>query len=59
MFDSERDLLADDKDALYFICGPESFMTETRSALKERSSIPDSRIRLELFGTGGTACEGR
>lgn len=51
--DTERDLLIDHDDALYFICGPESFMVETCSALK-KLGVPEQRIRLEIFGIGAT-----
>jgi nitric oxide dioxygenase len=51
--DMKRDLLTDHNDALYFICGPESFMTESCSAL-QKLGISRSQIRLEIFGTGAT-----
>ncbi|KAL1851155.1 hypothetical protein Plec18170_006479 [Paecilomyces lecythidis] len=46
------DLFLDDKTTEYYVCGPESFMRDTKKALLELGVDP-SRIKMELFGTGG------
>ena len=49
--DNERDLFLSNKATVYFICGPNEFMTKVRVQLKERNVAPD-RMRTERFGTG-------
>lgn len=46
------DLRLNDKNASYYICGPEKFMTDLERALQDRG-VDASRINMELFGTGG------
>ncbi|KAL2157138.1 hypothetical protein VTH06DRAFT_6426 [Thermothelomyces fergusii] len=48
----ESHLFLNDPRAEYFICGPEPFMIDVRSALAALG-VDRSRIFLELFGTGG------
>lgn len=50
--DSNTDLYLDNRKTEYYVCGPESFMTDMAAALRTHSVSPD-RIKLELFGTGG------
>lgn len=47
-----KGLFLDNPATEYYICGPEKFMTDMESALKARG-IKASRIKMELFGTGG------
>lgn len=47
----ETHLFATDPRAEYFVCGPEAFMADVRSALIALG-VDRSRIFLELFGTG-------
>jgi nitric oxide dioxygenase len=54
--DEDQDLLLNNRDALYFICGPETFMLDNSVAL-ERFGVPSSRIRLEVFGAGAIPAE--
>ena len=49
--DRERDLFLDKSDAVYYICGPESFMSDMSASLKVLG-VGEERIKLELFGTG-------
>ncbi len=49
--DREGDLFLYKKDAEYFICGPERFMTDMQKTLREYG-VEEDRIKLELFGTG-------
>lgn len=49
--DKKRDLLLDKNDAVYYICGPEGFMSDMRASLKALR-VGEERIKLELFGTG-------
>ena len=39
----------DDRDAHYFICGPDGFMT-TMTGLLKNWNIPTAQVRLETFG---------
>lgn len=48
------DLFLDDSRTEYYICGPEQFMTDMESSLKEKGVSAD-RIKMELFGTGGVS----
>ncbi|KAI1623216.1 globin-like protein [Exophiala viscosa] len=48
----EEDLRLNEKNASYYICGPENFMTDLEQALRDRG-VDASRINMELFGTGG------
>jgi nitric oxide dioxygenase len=50
--DSDKHLFLGDKRAEYFICGPELFMLQTKKALVAKG-VPEDRIRLEVFATGG------
>jgi len=52
--DREKDLFASNAKAEYFICGPESFMTDTKRKL-EAMGVGADRINLELFTTGDVA----
>ena len=49
--DKERDLFIGNDKAEYFICGPETFMTEVRATLVSMG-VDRSRTFLELFATG-------
>ncbi|KAH6623119.1 globin-like protein [Chaetomium tenue] len=49
--DHDRDLFVGNPAAEYFICGPEAFMVDVRSALAALG-VDRSRIFLELFATG-------
>lgn len=48
------DLFLDDAQTEYYICGPEKFMTDMDSSLKDRG-VSAARIKMELFGTGGAS----
>ena len=48
----EQDLKLGHKDAQYYICGPEKFMTDVELALRDRG-VASERINMEVFGTGG------
>ncbi|KAJ5110441.1 hypothetical protein N7532_000976 [Penicillium argentinense] len=50
--DSTNDLFLDDFQTEYYICGPDKFMTDTKSSL-EGLGVKADRIKMELFGTGG------
>ncbi len=50
--EAEGDLKLHDKNATYYICGPERFMTELEQSLRDKG-VDSSRINMELFGTGG------
>ncbi|KAK8195164.1 globin-like protein [Phyllosticta capitalensis] len=43
-------------DALYYVCGPEQFMLQTKKALLAKG-VDESRVRIELFGTGGVGAQ--
>jgi nitric oxide dioxygenase len=49
--DSRADLMLDQKDARYYICGPELFMADLEKALRGRG-VAQERINMEVFGTG-------
>ena len=49
--DQARLLRTDDMHTGYYVCGPASFMLESRTALGELGVAPE-RIHLELFATG-------
>lgn len=49
--DREGDLFLDKKDAEYFVCGPERFMTDMQKTLREYG-VEEERIKVEFFGTG-------
>ena len=49
--DKEQDLVLSDTSALYYICGPPSFMSAMRQGL-QGYGVEGSRIKLEVFGTG-------
>jgi nitric oxide dioxygenase len=49
--DSEDDLFVNNKRALYYICGPESFMAYVEAGLKDMG-VEQDRIRKEAFGVG-------
>jgi nitric oxide dioxygenase len=49
--DFEKDLCLDDSRTTYFVCGPDSFMADIRSGLRQRG-VDEDRIRMEVFGTG-------
>lgn len=48
----DADLHLSCPDTLYYVCGPESFMLQTKRALAAEG-VDESRLRMELFGTGG------
>lgn len=49
--DNEKDLLLDNNSALYFVCGPESFMADVEEGLL-KMGVRQDLIHLEVFGTG-------
>ncbi|KAJ5931039.1 hypothetical protein N7466_006532 [Penicillium verhagenii] len=49
---SSQDLFIQNPATEYYICGPESFMTDMESSLKAQG-VSDDRIKMERFGTGG------
>lgn len=50
--DPSKDLFLDEPRTEYYICGPESFMTDMATGLKNRGVSMD-RVKMELFGAGG------
>ncbi|KAL3457110.1 globin-like protein [Aspergillus heterothallicus] len=50
--DAGKDLFLEDKEAQYYVCGPASFMLETKNALVAQG-VDEARVHMELFGTGG------
>ncbi|KAJ5594658.1 uncharacterized protein N7459_000866 [Penicillium hispanicum] len=52
--DANADLFLDNAQTEYYICGPETFMTDMEAGLKAQG-IGADRIKMELFGTGGVA----
>lgn len=48
---AEHDLFINDARAVYYICGPEKFMTDMQSVLQSWG-VDGERIKLEVFGTG-------
>ncbi|OOQ83607.1 Flavohemoprotein [Penicillium brasilianum] len=50
--DASKDLFTDIPTTEYYICGPDKFMTDMQTTLKEKGVSAD-RIKMELFGTGG------
>ncbi|KAL2868922.1 flavohemoprotein [Aspergillus lucknowensis] len=50
--DENKDLFLDNKETEYFVCGPTSFMVETKKALAAKG-VGEARVHMELFGTGG------
>jgi nitric oxide dioxygenase len=49
--DKENDLFLNDKEAVYYICGPGGFMRDMGDKLRS-FGVDDQRIKLEIFGTG-------
>lgn len=49
--DNKEDLFLSDPRTEYYICGPETFMTDVAAALAKRQ-VGAERIKMELFGTG-------
>ncbi|KAJ9635191.1 hypothetical protein H2199_008677 [Coniosporium tulheliwenetii] len=50
--DKERDLFVTNREAQYFVCGPTNFMLDMKAKL-ESFGVDESRLKLELYGTGG------
>jgi nitric oxide dioxygenase len=50
--DKEKDLFLGEKGTEYFVCGPEQFMVDMETKLKE-FGVDAGQINMELFGTGG------
>ncbi|KAF7165205.1 hypothetical protein CNMCM5623_009471 [Aspergillus felis] len=50
--DHSADLHLDDPRTEFYICGPQSFMTQMEGSLKARG-VGGDRIKMELFGTSG------
>ncbi|KAL2818681.1 globin-like protein [Aspergillus granulosus] len=50
--DESKDLFLDTKVAEYYVCGPTSFMLDTKKALVGKG-VDEARVHMELFGTGG------
>ncbi|KAL4902687.1 hypothetical protein BDW74DRAFT_56657 [Aspergillus multicolor] len=48
----DSDLFLDDKATEYYICGPTSFMLDSKKAIVARG-VDEARVHMELFGTGG------
>ena len=51
VLNKEKDLCLNDKEAEYYICGPEAFMKDMAAKLKS-FGVEESRVKLEIFGTG-------
>jgi nitric oxide dioxygenase len=51
--DREHELFVDNPRTQYYICGPTGFMLEVDRALMGYG-VETSRIKMELFGVGGT-----
>ncbi|KAM0720326.1 hypothetical protein Q7P37_004462 [Cladosporium fusiforme] len=49
--DQEKDIHLHDKNAKYFICGPEGFMAAMEKQLLDLG-VEQQRIKMEVFGTG-------
>ncbi|KAK3053022.1 hypothetical protein LTR09_006086 [Extremus antarcticus] len=49
--DREKELFVSDDSTQYFVCGPETFMTEVEKGLMEMG-VEQSRIHMEMFGSG-------
>ncbi|KAL4932404.1 flavohemoprotein [Aspergillus undulatus] len=49
---SEDDLFLEDGKTEYYICGPTGFMLESKKTLLAKG-VDESRVHMELFGTGG------
>lgn len=51
VLENERDLCLDNKQTVYFVCGPEAFMSDVHQGLRDLG-VEEERIKMELFGTG-------
>lgn len=51
VLDQDKHLFIQDPKTEYFMCGPQTWMLETRAKL-EQLGVSQDRVRLELFGTG-------
>lgn len=51
-----QDLYLGDQKTTYFVCGPETFMTDMARGLKSLGA-DEKRIKLEVFGTGNLATD--
>lgn len=49
--DRDKDLYLDSERTQYFICGPESFMSDMNDGLA-KMGVDNQRIHMEVFGTG-------
>ena len=52
--DADQDLLLNDQEALYYVCGPSAFMKEVHEGLRARG-VDKEKINMEVFSTGGLA----
>ena len=51
VLDRSKDLFLDDAQAMYFVCGPEGFMSAMEKQLLD-FGVGQDRIKMEAFGTG-------
>ena len=49
---AEKQLFTNQEDTRYYVCGPLSFMVKMKRQLVELG-VPESRVSMEYFGTGG------
>lgn len=50
--DPKKDLFLDDPETEYYICGPDTFMTDMATGLRDLG-VGAERVKMELFGSGG------
>lgn len=51
--DTRADLFLNDARTIYYVCGPTKFMEDIAKGLKSLG-VEGERVKMELFGTGGT-----